>query len=148
MQRGKDYIGVGVGAAIVNEESKILLAKRGKKVINESGLWETPGGKIEFGDTQVETLIREMNEEFGIEIEVLELTNVCDHILPNEGQHWLAPQYLAKHIKGEPKILEPEKCEEIGWYTIDEALNMNLTIPARVGLEAIKKKYPHKLPKF
>ncbi|MBI3342953.1 NUDIX domain-containing protein, partial [Candidatus Gottesmanbacteria bacterium] len=51
MQRGIDYIGVGVGAAIFNRERKLFLTLRGKKAKNERGTWEIPGGSVEFGET-------------------------------------------------------------------------------------------------
>lgn len=52
MKPGIDYIGVGVGALIMNNDGKILLCLRGKKVKNEHGKWEIPGGSVEWGDAQ------------------------------------------------------------------------------------------------
>jgi len=43
MKKGVDYIGVGVGALIVNKEGKLFLAMRGKETRNESGKWEFSG---------------------------------------------------------------------------------------------------------
>lgn len=44
--------------------------------------------------------------------------------------------------KGTPKILEPDKCEQIGWFTIDEMKKMPLTIVSGRRLEQIlDKKY-------
>jgi len=37
MKKGVDYIGIGVGALIVNKEGKLFLAMRGKETRNESG---------------------------------------------------------------------------------------------------------------
>ena len=81
MKRGIDYIGVGVGAMILNEQGQVFLAQRGPLAKNERGLWEFPGGSVEFGETLAEALKREMKEEFGIHIEVGELLDVADHIL-------------------------------------------------------------------
>jgi 8-oxo-dGTP pyrophosphatase MutT (NUDIX family) len=53
MKRGIDYIGVGVGAIIVNRTGELFLAKRGPLAKNERGLWEFPGGSVEFGETLV-----------------------------------------------------------------------------------------------
>lgn len=120
MQRGIDYIGVGVGALIVNSQGQIFLAQRGPMAKNERGLWECPGGSVEFGETLTKALCREMVEEFDIEIEVGDLIDLVDHILPDEGQHWVSPTYLCKLIRGEPQILEPEKCSAIGWFDLDQ----------------------------
>ncbi len=80
MKRGVDYIGVGVGAILVNAEGSVFLAKRGEKAKNERGTWEFPGGSVEFGETLSEALKREMLEEYDIEIEVGDLLDVVDHI--------------------------------------------------------------------
>ena len=120
MKRGVDYIGVGIGAIIVDNQGRLLLARRGTKAKNERGLWEFPGGSVELGETLAEALRREMREEFGIEITVGELLDVIDHILKEEGQHWVSPTYICTIASGEPYIREPEKCAEIGWFHTDE----------------------------
>jgi 8-oxo-dGTP diphosphatase len=116
MKRGVDYIGVGVGAIIVNERGELFLARRGPKAKNERGLWEFPGGSVEFGERMADALKREIQEEYGFEITVGPLLDVVDHILPEEGQHWVSPTFLCRPASGEPRILEPEKCTQIGWF--------------------------------
>lgn len=60
------HIGIGV---IFNHEGKLLIAKRpDDKMLG--GLWEFPGGKQEKGETIEETIIREFDEEVGIQIEL------------------------------------------------------------------------------
>jgi mutator protein MutT len=120
MRRGIDYIGVGVGALIIDRNGRLFLAKRGPLARNERGLWEFPGGSVEFGETLANALQREMREEFGVEILVGDLLDVVDHILPEEGQHWVSPTYICKIKRGSPAILEPGKCSEIGWFGINE----------------------------
>lgn len=120
MKRGIDYIGVGVGAVLVNDTGEIFLAQRGPLAKNERGLWEFPGGSVEFGETLAEALKREMMEEFGIQIAVGDLLDVADHILPEEGQHWVSPTYLCRIVSGEPRIMESGKCSAIGWFDPDD----------------------------
>lgn len=119
-RKGVDYIGVGVGAIIVADDGKLFLAQRGEKARNERGLWEFPGGSVEFGETMREALFREIQEEYGVTIDIVELLTVTDHILPNEGQHWISPSFICRIIEGTPVIREPEKCAAIGWFALDD----------------------------
>ncbi len=120
MKRGIDYIGVGVGAILIDERGRLFLARRGPLAKNERGLWEFPGGSVEFGERLAEALQREMDEEYGIRIEVGELLDVADHILPEEKQHWVSPTFLCRITAGQPVIREPGKCSEIGWFALNE----------------------------
>ena len=131
MKRGIDYIGVGIGAVIVNDEGKYLLTKRGGKAKNEKGKWEVPGGGIEFGENMHDAIKREVMEELGIEIEIFDHLPPVDHIIPDEGQHWITSGVISRITAGEPTIMEPEKCDEIGWFSIDEMQDMQLAIPSR-----------------
>lgn len=144
MKKGVDYIGVGVGAVIFDKDGKLFIAKRGKKARNERDKWEIPGGSVEFGETFEQAIKREIKEELDIEIEVLELLGICDHIIPDEKQHWVSPTYICRIIKGKPKILEPEKCEEIGWFTLEEAEQLPLSIITKHDISLFKKKFAKK----
>ena len=58
-----------VTAAIIENKGKVLIAKR--KVTDKlAGKWEFPGGKIKASETPQECLIREMKEEFGIDVHI------------------------------------------------------------------------------
>jgi 8-oxo-dGTP diphosphatase len=127
MTPGQDYIGVGVGALIFDENDKVFLAQRGPEARNERGTWEFPGGSVSYGETLEEAIVREIDEEYGMRIRVGELLDVIDHLLPEEGQHWVSPTFVAKHVSGEARILEPHKCTGIGWFTLD-------TLPAPLSV--------------
>lgn len=144
MKKGVDYIGVGVGAVIFNDEGKVFLAKRGRDVRNESGKWEFPGGGVEFGDTLVDTIVREMQEEFGIDIEAVELLGVNDHLIPEEKQHWVSPAYISKIKNGVPNIKEPNKIDEIGWFKLSEIESLPLSLVTQSNLKSLRKKYPER----
>ena len=57
-----------VACALVDADKRVLLAQRpeGKAL---AGLWEFPGGKVEPGERPEQTLIRELHEEIGIDVE-------------------------------------------------------------------------------
>lgn len=134
MQRGIDYIGVGVGALIVNDQGQLFLARRGPQARNERGLWEFPGGSVEFGEKLTDALRREMREEYGVEIAVGALLDVVDHLLPEEGQHWVSPTFLCRLTAGTPTIREPGKCTEIGWFAPEALREETLTQISRENL--------------
>jgi len=127
MVPGVDYIGVGVGALIYNDEGKILVTQRGPKAKNERGLWEIPGGSVEYGETFEQAITREIREELGITIRVKSLHALCDHILPEEYQHWVSPTYICEIVEGEPVIQEPEKCSDWGWFSVEEMQKLPLS---------------------
>ncbi|MCP4405814.1 MAG: NUDIX domain-containing protein [bacterium] len=140
---GKDYIGVGVGAIVFNDDGKVFLAERGPQATNERGHWEFPGGRVEFGEILMEAVIREFDEEYGIDIEVLELLSVSDHLLPEEEQHWVSPTFIARHVGGEPEIVESEKCTAIGWFALND-LPHPLSVVTIDDLQSYMEKYGEK----
>lgn len=143
MKKGIDFIGVGVGALILNSEGKLLIAQRGPKAKNERGRWEIPGGGVEFGETFEHAIIREIREELAVEIEVGALLALCDHIIPDEHQHWVSPTYFARITSGEPRILEPEKCAAIGWFSLDEAEQLPLSLVTQHDVATLRERFPN-----
>jgi ADP-ribose pyrophosphatase len=119
MNIGYDYIGVGCGALIINENKETLLVKRTTKTRNEAGFWSKPGGGVEFGERVENAVKREIKEELGVDIEIIKFLGFTDSIMENDKQHWISFNYLAKIKGGELENLEPEKHEEIKWFGID-----------------------------
>jgi ADP-ribose pyrophosphatase YjhB (NUDIX family) len=88
---------------------------------------------VNFGERLADAIQREIREEYGVDIEVGELLDVADHILPEENQHWVSPTFIGRVRSGEPSILEPGKCSEIGWFPLD-AIPGDLTRVTQVNL--------------
>lgn len=143
MKKGVDYIGVGVGAIILNKDGTLFLARRGAEARNEREKWEFPGGSVEFGETLENALIREIHEEYGFAIEVVQLLDVVNHILPREGQHWVSPTYLCRYKNGTPRILEPHKCDDIGWFTLAQLPVNEMTQASQQSLSSLTKYLSH-----
>ncbi len=134
LKAGTDYIGVGVGALIFNQNKELLLMKRGQAAKNEVNKWEIPGGEIQFKETLETALKREIREEVGLEIAVIELLQVIDHIIPQEKQHWIALTYICQIKHGQPTIMEPRKCEQLAWFSLKSAKNLNLSLATQKNL--------------
>jgi ADP-ribose pyrophosphatase YjhB (NUDIX family) len=54
--------------AFIKKNNKYLAIKRGREV--EVGRWETPGGRVEFGEKTEHALIREIKEEHNVDIKI------------------------------------------------------------------------------
>lgn len=98
-----------VGAAIRNERGEYLVAQRGE-TMNQPGLWEFPGGKIEPGESPTDALEREIREELQIEIRALDWIGV--------GMAKIAPHkqirldvYRAELLSGSPILHEHSRIE-------------------------------------
>ncbi len=136
MKIGKDYIGVGVGAFIINENNELLLQKRA--VPAEKDHWSIPGGRVEMFETLEEATIRETKEETDLDVKIISLMGVCNHIIKEENAHWVSASYLCKIEKGEPKIMEPDKASDMQWFSLDN-LPQKITITTKKALKDYKK---------
>jgi 8-oxo-dGTP diphosphatase len=140
MKRGTDYIGVGVGAMIFDDQGRLLMTKRGQGAKNERGRWEIPGGSVELNEMRADAIVREVKEELGVDIEVLDELISFEHMIPDEGQHWIATTFVAKIKDGQtPKIMEPEKCDAIEWFTLDR-LPTPLALTTEPSLKLYRRK--------
>jgi len=133
MKRGKDFIGVGVGAVLINMNEEILLLLRKKSP--EVGCWTIPGGTVEFGETIEDAILRELKEELGIESKIIKLLRVTNHILKEEGVHWVSPAFLVKLLNGTPTNKEPESHSDINWFPVN-ALPKNITLTTKLALQS------------
>ena len=109
----------GVGAIVVSNKG-VLLARRDKAP--GKGLWSIPGGAVELGETQKESVIREVLEETGVLCEVIKLVSTADLITLDESGsvefHFLLNHYLARSTGG---VLKPEFPDgEVGWFHPDK----------------------------
>jgi ADP-ribose pyrophosphatase len=138
MKKGTDYIGVGCGALIINDNNETLLLKRTQKTRSEAGFWSKPGGTVEFGEKVEDAVKREIKEELGVHIELIRFLGFTDHIIKSENQHWVAFNYLAKIISGTLQNIEPEKAEEIKWFKLNN-LPENLTQTTREPIDVYLK---------
>lgn len=121
MKIGVDYIGVSAGAVIFNEKGKIFMAKRSAQARDDQGKWEFPGGVVELFETREAAAKRNILEKYGIHIEVKKILEVYDVVDKAHNDHWVSTTYLCRWLKGEPKIMYPDKCTDIGWFTFSEA---------------------------
>ena len=136
MKEGIDYIGVGCGAFIINDKNQVLLIKRTDKCKNEAGKWNIPGGSIDYNEEVEKAVIREIKEELGVGIENEKFMFYIDHIIPDEGQHWVSFIFKSRIKEGELKIMEPHKHSELRWFDMD-----NLPEEQAISFQLVMEKY-------
>ncbi|MGP8250760.1 MAG: NUDIX hydrolase [Terracidiphilus sp.] len=92
---------VGVGAVIVND-GRVLLVRRGRDPMK--GHWTLPGGVLEVGESLAQGVAREVREETGLEVDVLELVELLDRIHREDSRvrfHYVIADYLCRVTGGE-----------------------------------------------
>ena len=97
-------------AALINDKSQILLAQRpdGKSM---AGLWEFPGGKVEQGETPEFALMRELEEELGIETRPTCYHPIAFASHSYDDFHLLMPVFALRMWKGEVTAQEHKAVE-------------------------------------
>ena len=73
---------IKVVAALIENDNKVLLARRSTGDINVLGKWEFPGGKVEQAENEFDAIEREIKEEFELTIKAREFitNNECDYV--------------------------------------------------------------------
>lgn len=103
-----------VTAAIIRQDDKILICRRGLGG-SCSGLWEFPGGKLEIGETLENCLIRECQEELGLQIKIKDIFTQTSHIYGDKKMDFTF--FNAEIISGEMKM---SVHQDIQWVTPKE----------------------------
>ena len=113
---GRNFPGVGTGLAILRD-GKLLLYRRTRPP--EAGHWNIVGGKIDHLEHSADACRREAEEESGLRIGEIRFLRTSEHIFADEGQHWISLIYVTDDFSGEPRVMEPDKLPEFGWFALD-----------------------------
>lgn len=98
---------------ITNKSGQILLVKRGIKP--KFGYWDLPGGFLEEGEHPEDCLKREMKEELGVNVKIINLLGIyTDKYYLKHFLSTLNFYYLSKIIKG--KIKPADDISEARWF--------------------------------
>lgn len=97
--------------ALIDRDGRVLLAQRpeGKSM---AGLWEFPGGKVEADETPEKALIRELDEELGINTWASCLAPLTFASHSYDDFHLLMPVFACRKWEGVP---QPKEGQNLAW---------------------------------
>lgn len=125
---------VTVGAVIIrniDDEVRILLTRRNVEPFRHC--WCIPGGHIEQNEDAVDAVIREVREETNLDMMDPEFFGYLDEIFPERGVHNVVLLFYG-NASNEAKA-EPAEVTEIGWFSVPEALKLDLAFRHREAIQ-------------
>ncbi len=125
---------VGVGGVVISD-GRALVVRRGGPPLE--GRWSIPGGMLETGETLYEGVRRELAEETGMDVRVVELIEVFERIsLDAAGKtkyHFVVLDYLCEAVGGEARA--GSDVTDVAWATPSELGRYSLTETATRVIE-------------
>lgn len=124
---------VGVGGVVI-VDGRALLIRRGSEPLR--GQWSIPGGMLELGESLQQGVARELLEETGLVVRVLDLIEVFDRVYFDEEDtqrpgtrapkfHFVIVDYLCERVSGEP--LASSDVTHVAYAREDELEEYSLT---------------------
>lgn len=127
--------------AVVWQDDRVLLVRRGHAP--RQGSWSLPGGRQRWGETVDEAVIREIGEETGIAIRILDIAAVVDLIHRDATgiieHHFTVVDFVAEWVGGE--AIAGDDAAEVAWATRNELERYDLTPKMHevIGIAAEKR---------
>ena len=119
--------------ALLFDQGKFLLVKRSNKARGEHHYWELPGGRMEFGESPEEALLRELAEETGLSAKILCPLQTWN-FFREETTQIVGITFLCKTATSTVRLSDEH--EAFAWVHLDEISQYNI-VPT--VLEDLKK---------
>ena len=114
-----------VGGLIQRSDGRVLLCESNKWPEN----YTVPGGHVELGETCEEALVREIKEEVGLDIKVLDLLSIQQVIYPNEfwkRAHFIFFDYLCAVDGNQTVNVDTKEIQNTIWASPRDALGLKV----------------------
>lgn len=121
---------VAVGGVVIHE-GRVLLVRRGQPPLE--GRWSIPGGVLEAGETIADGIVRELGEETGSRVRVLELIEIYEKVLRDDQgfpkYHFVILDYACEFLEGTAKAAGD--AAEVMWAIEQQLDSLALTTAAK-----------------
>lgn len=120
MKKGEDFTGISVVFFCHDGKGNVLLQKRGANSRDEQGRWDCGGGALEFGDSVIHTLEKEIKEELMADVLNYEFLGYRDVHREKDGKqtHWIALDFKVLIDPKQSGNGEPHKFDEVSWFPL------------------------------
>ena len=125
----KQYQQVAVGGFILNDKKEVLLVKRSDTDDFLPGLWELPGGGLDFGENPTTGTQRELLEEVGLDTEVGKPLSVDTYFMEKgeEKIHRVEITFLCMMIKNNQEVILSHEHSEYTWLSKENLKEIEMT---------------------
>jgi mutator protein MutT len=120
---------------ILQRNDQVLLGRR-FQTGHEDGNYGLPSGHIDGDESLSQALIRELKEEIGVKVNANDLEFRLLSHRNGSDKEYIDVFFRVKNWNGEPRIMEPDKCDDLSWFDISH-LPDNTIDYIRQVLEAI-----------
>ena len=112
---------IAVHVFLLNNKN-VLLLKRANTGFQDN-MWSVPAGRLDDGESFAEAAIREVKEEVDVKLMPADLSMpLIMHHKDTRGER-IYIFYIARSWQGTPKNMEPDKCDTIKWFNINNLPN-------------------------
>lgn len=123
----------------LEKDGKILVSRRFNTGFQD-GNYQVPAGHVDKGEVPSEAVIRETKEEVGVDLspEDIELVHISYRPKHDNTNNRVDFFFRAYKWKGEPKNMEPDKCDDVKWVPLND-LPENMSAHVRDAIESTQK---------
>lgn len=114
--------------AAIKQNNRYLLTKRfdpeNKLTHNR---WQMPGGGLEFNETIIQCLHREVKEETGLRVKIIAfIPRIHEKIFPKSGWHGVAAGFVCEPIEKTPQVKLDKEASDYRWFLYKELKDLPL----------------------
>ncbi len=124
-------------SAGIFRDGKILLVRRAREPAR--GVYTFPGGRVEFGESLIEAVAREVREETGLSIEVIGLAGFREALPGKTGGngHYVILPFAARWVANEVAL--NDELDDARWLTPGNLGSLPITHGLEATIEAARK---------